>query len=73
VARRGWFGSEHESPGSDSYVGLTRAAALEAAQKAGTDTIRVFESASGTYTLDFRPSRPDLLIEEDVVVAAGFF
>jgi hypothetical protein len=73
VANREWFGSGHETPDSDFYVGLSRAAALDAARTAGIEPVRVFEIAGGSYTTDLRPQRLDLLIEDDVVVAAGFF
>jgi hypothetical protein len=73
VANREWFGSGHETPASGSYVGLTRTDALDAARIAGIEAIRVFEVAGGTYTTDLNPKRLDLLIEDDVVVAAGFF
>jgi len=72
VANREWFGSGHETPESGSYVGLTRADALDAARIAGIEAVRVFETAGGTYTTDLNPQRLDLLIE-DVVVAAAFF
>lgn len=53
--------------------GLSRAAALDAARTAGIEAVRVFEIAGGSYTTDLRPLRLDLLIEDDVVIAAGFF
>jgi hypothetical protein len=73
VASLQWFGSGNETPQSDSYVGLTRATAMDAARAAGIEVIRVFEIEGGNYTFDFWPDRLDLLIENDVVVAAGFF
>jgi len=72
VANREWFGSGHEPPESGSYVGLTRADALDAARIAGIEAVHVFETAGRTYTTDLNPQRLDLLIE-DVVVAAAFF
>ena len=73
MEHREWFGSGHESAESDSYVGLTRLAALDAARTAGIGAIRVFKIEGGSYTTDLNPDRLDLLIENDVVVAAGFF
>ena len=47
---------------------------LDAARIAGIEVIfSVFEVAGGTYTTALNPERLDLLIEDDVVVAAGFF
>jgi len=75
VASLRWFGSGHETPGSDFYVGLPRATALDTARSAGIEAIRVFEIEGGTCssTSDLRWDRLDLLVEGDVVVAGGFF
>ena len=70
---REWFGSGNETPQSESYVGLTQAAALDAAQTARIDEVRVFQIEGGTYATDFNPERLGLLIEDGLVVAAGFF
>jgi hypothetical protein len=73
VANLQWFGSGYETPESASYVGLHRATAVDAARVAGIESIRVFEIEGGSYTFNFRPYRLDLLVEDDGVVAAGFF
>ena len=71
MASREWFGSGYETPESDSYLGLSRAAALDAARASGIKAIRVFDVGSGTYTFDLMRDRLD--IEDEIVVAAGFF
>jgi hypothetical protein len=74
MAVREWVGSNYQTPESEVYVGLNRATALDSAQAAGIHAVRVFEiPGSSSYTMDFNPRRLDLLVEEDTVVAAGFF
>jgi hypothetical protein len=73
VAGREWIGSKYETPESQGYVGLSRTAALDFAQAAGIKRIRVLGVGNDRFTVDFDPKRLDLLVEEDVVVAAGFF
>lgn len=70
---REWFGSGNETSESEAYVGLTQAAALDAAQAARINAVRIFPIEGGTYNTDFNRDRLGLLIEGGIVVAAGFF
>ena len=73
VVGREWIGSKYDTPETEGYVGLSRTAASETAEAAGINLIRVLDAALDRYTMDFNPMRLDLLVEDDIVVAAGFF
>jgi hypothetical protein len=73
MVAREWIGSKYETPESAAYVGLSQSEAVDAARTAGITAIRILDAAGGSYTMELNPRRLDLLVEGEVVVAAGFF
>jgi hypothetical protein len=72
MEEREWVGAKAETPESQSYVGLSRADALEAAETAGVKAVRVIEG-SQHLTADFRPDRLNIVIADGYVTKAAFF
>ena len=72
VGTKGWIGESAETEETQRYVGLSRSAALEAAEAIGVTSIRVIEG-SQHLTADYQPSRLNLLVVYGVVARAAFF
>jgi hypothetical protein len=70
MASKAWFGADHETAESLTYVGLAQSQAIEMARQANVEFVRVLEGRRGTYTFDFRPTRLTLLVSDE---RAAFF
>jgi hypothetical protein len=72
VEEREWVGARAETAESQSYVGMSRTDALEAADTAGVKAVRVIEG-SQDLSADFRPDRLNIVIADGYVTKAAFF
>jgi hypothetical protein len=70
---QGWFGTEYETPDSQSYVGLSPEDALEAARTSRLSTYRVIDALRNAITFDLRRDRLSLLVVDGIVARAAFF
>jgi hypothetical protein len=68
-----WFGTEYETPDSQSYVGRSAEEALEAARASGLSMYRVIDAMHNAITFDLRRDRLSLLVVDGIVARAAFF
>jgi hypothetical protein len=68
-----WFGTEYETPESQSYVGLSPEDALERARASGVGMYRVIDELHNAITFDLRPDRLSLWVVDGTVSRAAFF
>jgi hypothetical protein len=68
-----WFGTEYETPESQSYVGLSLEDALEAARASGVGMYRVIDDLHNAITFDLRPDRLSFWVVDGIVSGAAFF
>jgi hypothetical protein len=68
-----WFGTEYETPDSQSYVGLSAEDALEAAGAWGLRVYRVIDALHNAITFDLRRDRLSPLVVDGIVARAAFF
>jgi hypothetical protein len=68
-----WFGTEHETPKSQPYVGLSLDDALEAARASGVGMYRVIDNLHNAITFDLRRDRLSMWVVDGIVSRAAFF
>jgi hypothetical protein len=68
-----WFGTEYETPESQSYVGLSLKDALEAAIGFALEMYRLIDDLHNAISCDPRPDRLSLWVVGGVVSRPAFF